>query len=56
VGCEQGVCGACTILMDGQGVRSCLMLAVQAGGANLMTVEGLSPQGLMGARVQVTPG
>jgi 3-oxo-Delta1-steroid hydratase/dehydrogenase small subunit len=45
VGCEHGVCGACTILMDGQAVRSCLMLAVQADGADLMTVEGLSPEG-----------
>jgi len=45
VGCEHGVCGACTILMDGRAVRSCLMLAVQADGANLMTVEGLSPRG-----------
>ncbi len=45
VGCEHGVCGACTILMDGQAVRSCLMLAVQADGANLMTVEGLSDGG-----------
>ena len=45
VGCEHGVCGACTVLMDGQAVRSCIMLAVQADGANLMTVEGLSPLG-----------
>ena len=42
VGCEHGVCGACTILMDGEAVRSCIMLAVQAQGAELMTVEGLS--------------
>ena len=42
VGCEHGVCGACTVLMDGQAVRSCIMLAVQADGAELMTVEGLS--------------
>ncbi len=42
VGCEHGVCGACTILFDGAAVRSCLMLAVQANGHELMTVEGLS--------------
>ena len=42
VGCEHGVCGACTILVDGSAVRSCLMLAVQADGADLMTVEGLA--------------
>jgi carbon-monoxide dehydrogenase small subunit len=42
VGCEHGVCGACTILVDGAAVRSCLMLAVQAEGARVTTVEGLS--------------
>lgn len=42
VGCEHGVCGACTILFDGVAVRSCLMFAVQAHGHELMTVEGLS--------------
>jgi aerobic carbon-monoxide dehydrogenase small subunit len=42
VGCEHGVCGACTILFDGQPVRSCLMLAVQADGHELTTVEGLA--------------
>jgi len=42
LGCEHGVCGACTILLDGEAVRSCLMLAVQADGATLMTVEGLA--------------
>ena len=41
LGCEHGVCGACTILLDGQSVRSCLMLAVQADGRSLLTVEGL---------------
>ncbi|MBK9049831.1 MAG: (2Fe-2S)-binding protein [Chloroflexi bacterium] len=43
VGCEHGVCGACTILMDGAAVRSCLIFAVQADGHVLMTVEGLTP-------------
>jgi aerobic-type carbon monoxide dehydrogenase small subunit (CoxS/CutS family) len=42
VGCEHGVCGACTIIVDGAAVRSCLMLAVQAEGAEVVTVEGLS--------------
>ena len=41
VGCEQGVCGACTVLFNGEPVRSCLMLAVQADGNELHTVEGL---------------
>ena len=45
VGCEQGVCGACTITFDGQTTRSCLMLAVQADGAEITTVEGLSKEG-----------
>jgi len=43
VGCEHGVCGACTVIVDGQAVRSCLMLAVQAEGKEITTVEGLSP-------------
>jgi carbon-monoxide dehydrogenase small subunit len=42
VGCEHGVCGACTILLDGQPVRSCLTLAIQANGHELTTVEGLA--------------
>jgi aerobic carbon-monoxide dehydrogenase small subunit len=41
VGCEHGVCGACTVLCDGDSVRSCLTLAVQADGAKILTVEGL---------------
>ncbi len=45
VGCEQGVCGACTVQLDGQPVRSCLMLAVQANGRKLRTVEGLAANG-----------
>ncbi len=47
VGCEHGVCGACTVLFDGQPVRSCLMFAVQADGHEIMTVEGLAPEGEM---------
>jgi len=42
VGCEHGVCGACTILFDGQSMRSCLIFAVQANGHSIMTVEGLA--------------
>ena len=42
LGCEHGVCGACTILMDGLSARSCLMLAVQADGHDILTVEGIS--------------
>jgi carbon-monoxide dehydrogenase small subunit len=42
VGCEHGVCGGCTVLVDGAAVRSCLMLAAQADGAEIVTVEGLS--------------
>ena len=43
LGCEHGVCGACTILLDGLTARSCLMLAVQADGHEITTVEGLAP-------------
>jgi carbon-monoxide dehydrogenase small subunit len=42
-GCEHGVCGACTILIDGRSARACLMLAVQANGHELLTVEGIAP-------------
>ena len=42
LGCEQGVCGACTIMIDGESARSCLMLAAQADGAEIRTVEGLA--------------
>ncbi len=42
-GCEHGVCGACTVLLDGEPVRSCLMLAVQGDGHAITTIEGLSP-------------
>jgi aerobic-type carbon monoxide dehydrogenase small subunit (CoxS/CutS family) len=45
VGCEHGVCGACTVRLDGVAVRSCLLLAVQADGADLETVEGLARNG-----------
>ena len=43
VGCEHGVCGACTVIVNGEAVRSCLMLAVQAEGSSVTTVEGLTP-------------
>ena len=45
VGCEHGVCGACTILIDGEAARSCIMLAVQADGAEILTIEGLAQNG-----------
>jgi len=45
IGCEHGVCGTCTVMMDGEAVRSCLMFAVQAGGRQVTTVEGLALDG-----------
>ena len=45
VGCETSICGACTVLVDGQAVKSCTMLAVQADGCNLTTIEGLAANG-----------
>jgi carbon-monoxide dehydrogenase small subunit len=48
IGCEHGICGACTVLLGGEAVRSCLMLAVQADGAEILTVEGLAaPDGTL---------
>jgi len=52
VGCEHGVCGCCTVLLDGRPVRSCLMLAVQARGHEVTTVEGLAAEGGPLAQVQ----
>ncbi len=49
VGCEQGVCGACSVLLDGVPVRSCLLFAVQAGGRSVTTVEGLDDAILLDA-------
>jgi aerobic carbon-monoxide dehydrogenase small subunit len=48
LGCEHGVCGACTVIVDGRAVRSCLMLAVQAAGSEVTTIEGLASDGVLG--------
>jgi aerobic carbon-monoxide dehydrogenase small subunit len=48
LGCEHGVCGACTVIVDGDAVRACLMFAVQAHGAEVTTIEGLAPPGELG--------
>jgi carbon-monoxide dehydrogenase small subunit len=45
LGCEHGVCGACTVLLDGRSTRSCLMFAAQAAGRTVQTIEGLAPAG-----------
>jgi aerobic carbon-monoxide dehydrogenase small subunit len=47
IGCEQGVCGACTVLVDGDVVRGCLVLAVQCDGARVETIEGISDSGVI---------
>ncbi|MBN9050582.1 MAG: (2Fe-2S)-binding protein [Rhizobiales bacterium] len=47
IGCEHGVCGACNVMLDGRSARSCLMLAVQADGAVIETVEGLTASGII---------
>ncbi len=47
VGCEHGICGACTILIDGEAARSCITLAVQANGAELVSIEGLAQGGVL---------
>jgi aerobic carbon-monoxide dehydrogenase small subunit len=51
-GCEQGACGACTVLLDGEPVRSCLMFAVQAAGRTVETIEGLTESDALTQRLQ----
>ncbi|HSR33948.1 MAG TPA: (2Fe-2S)-binding protein [Anaerolineae bacterium] len=48
-GCEAGECGACTVLVDGEPVNSCMMLAIEANGREILTVEGLAPEGRLGS-------
>jgi aerobic carbon-monoxide dehydrogenase small subunit len=55
VGCEHGVCGACTVLLDGEPVRSCLLFAVSVAGHAITTVEGLTPPGAVDAAGTVDP-
>ncbi len=45
IGCEDGYCGACTVMVRGRAIKSCMMLAIQADGAEIMTAEGLAPEG-----------
>ena len=49
IGCETGLCGACTVHLDGEAAKSCMVLAVQADGSEILTVEGLAPQGELDA-------
>jgi carbon-monoxide dehydrogenase small subunit len=55
VGCEHGVCGACTVLLDGRPVRSCLVLAVSVGDAEVTTVEGLAERDALGQAGPLSP-